>query len=173
VSELINFEKFKTEAKDFGILRLQAETGLSRSHLYSIFNGKVEPTLETAQKILGSLGYFLKIERASKRSICQKGKLKDENYIRWCLAQHGAPLILEKHFNQALDIDETLLKALEVGRQNPDINAILPYFILNNYESLDFDLIIDRTTHLRYFGYLINIVAHYTNDLYLYEIMMD
>ncbi len=43
------------------VSEISRKTGISRSNLYAIFNGEVQPQLNTLAKILKELGYSLKI----------------------------------------------------------------------------------------------------------------
>lgn len=52
--------EYAVRAKD-SILGMSKKTGISRSNLYAIFNGKQQPQLSTALKIIKELGYSLKI----------------------------------------------------------------------------------------------------------------
>lgn len=52
--------EYAVRAKD-SILGISKKTGISRSNLYSIFNGEQQPQLTTALKIIKELGYTLKI----------------------------------------------------------------------------------------------------------------
>ena len=52
--------EYAVRAKD-SILGISKKTGISRSNLYAIFNGKQQPQLSTALRIIKELGYTVKI----------------------------------------------------------------------------------------------------------------
>lgn len=52
--------EYAVRAKD-SILGMSKKTGISRSNLYAIFNGKQQPQLATALKIIKELGYTVKV----------------------------------------------------------------------------------------------------------------
>jgi len=52
--------EYAIKAKD-SISGMSKKTGISRSNLYSIFKGEVQPQMSTIIKILKELGYKLKV----------------------------------------------------------------------------------------------------------------
>ena len=52
--------EYAVKAKD-SISGISKKTGISRSNLYAIFNGEVQPQMNTVIKILKELGYKLKV----------------------------------------------------------------------------------------------------------------
>ncbi len=52
--------EYAVRAKD-SISGISKKTGISRSNLYAMFNGKQQPKLTTALKIIKELGYSVKI----------------------------------------------------------------------------------------------------------------
>ncbi len=52
--------EYAVRAKD-SILGISKKTGISRANLYAIFNGKQQPQLSTALRIIKELGYTVKI----------------------------------------------------------------------------------------------------------------
>ncbi len=60
LSTFIKALEYAVKAKDT-MLGLSKKTGISRSSLYSIFEGKQQPQLSTALKIIKELGYTVKI----------------------------------------------------------------------------------------------------------------
>lgn len=150
----------KEEAKAFGIEQLTRTTGLSRSNIYEIINGRIKPRINTYEKLLNALGYKLSIEKIHKINIDTKD-LK-ENLIIF-----GAPLYSENKKFKRLSLDKTLLHALEYGRFDTSINSILPYFINRNLKQVDLYKIRRLTSEKRYLGYLLNIILLIENNLEL------
>ncbi len=60
LNALVKALEYAVRAKD-SILGMSKKTGISRSNLYAIFNGKQQPQLSTALKIIKELGYTVKI----------------------------------------------------------------------------------------------------------------
>ena len=52
--------EYALKAKD-SISGISKKTGISRSNLYAIFKGEVQPQMSTVMKILKELGYKLKV----------------------------------------------------------------------------------------------------------------
>jgi len=171
----MNMEQFKLQAMQHGVGKLAAKTGLSRSHIYGILNGVTDPSLSTLQKLMDAIGYQLKLEKKSQKIRHTNSLLKNENFIIWNLALHGAPLLVHEQFNQPLDINEVLIRAIELGRKNSQINAILPYFIYRNWNIYNKSLkrIIKKIKDKRYFAYLLNLIFHFTNDLEISDRLND
>ena len=48
-----------------GIRKLAKETGINREHLYYLFSGKGNPTIDTLTKILKAFGVHFKLELAA------------------------------------------------------------------------------------------------------------
>jgi transcriptional regulator with XRE-family HTH domain len=154
-----------SDLKIFGVSRLERMTGLSRSHIYSILNGKTDPSLETIEKLLSPLGYQLSLKRKIMRSNERLLTNEDEDFILWSLTQHGAPLLTKESFPTHLDIDETLIASLDHGRKNAQINTVLPIFIFKNSHKLNCKNIKRRVPDKRYLAYILNLIVHITNDL--------
>ena len=60
ISAFVRSLEYAVKAKD-SISGISKKTGISRSNLYAIFKGEVNPQLNTIVKILKELGYTLKI----------------------------------------------------------------------------------------------------------------
>lgn len=145
----------------FGIGKLFEQTGISRSHLYGIQKGAIDPQLSTLLKIINCLGLDLKIiQRKEKTDL----DLKDENYFLWSLASFGAPISCEKSFTHRPDLNELLIEALERGRRNAKVNVVFPLFIQKNKMKFDWDFILQNTSQKVYLGYLLNLVDRFRND---------
>src|SRR5690606_31046094 len=97
---------------DYGIAKLSRDTGISRSNIYGIIDGTIEPKISTIEKILNILGYELIL--TSKKN--KKPSLLDQAYLRWSLIQYGAPLSSDQEFNHKPDINELLIETLKHGR---------------------------------------------------------
>lgn len=144
---------------DFGITKLFEQTGVSRSHLYGIQKGEIEPKFSTLEKIAEALGYRISFERIER----QKVSLDDENFFRWSMSYYDAPISTKQKFSTPPEINELLVMALEKGRREADINATLPIFIFKNISKFDFDLVISKTQEKAYLGYLLNLIDHIEN----------
>lgn len=168
----MQFQDFIRSAKKYGILKLQKETGLSRSHIYSILSGKTDPSWQTLQKLLAPLGYEPQFKKRSFQPTAPRD-LNNSDYIIWNLVRFGAPLFSEKNFEAPLDINQALISALRLGREKAQINAILPYFIHRNWEQFHWKNILKEASEseLRYLGYLLNLIIHFTNNLEISELL--
>ena len=60
LNALVKALEYAVRAKN-SLLGMSKKTGISRSNLYAIFNGKQQPQLSTALKIIKELGYTVKI----------------------------------------------------------------------------------------------------------------
>lgn len=153
------------EAKKYGVANLHRDTGISRSHLYGILEGRTEPKVSTLKKILETLGYNLVAQKRSKSAVENNQSLRNKDFLIWSLAKHGAPLLAEVKFNSFADLTQTLTVALTEGRKSAQINAILPYFIYSNWDKIDWELVRKNTLEKLYLAYLINLIFYITNDM--------
>lgn len=164
----MDLDTIRDESKQFGITRLSLETGISRSNLYGIFDGSIEPKISTIEKILKSLGYVIAIKPIHTPSI----DLADTNFLRWSLSQYGAPISVEQKFQSKAEINELLLMTLKQARRDPELNSILPLFIFKNLERFNWDHILRDTKEAQYLGYLLSLIDHIKCDPILKELSL-
>jgi len=144
---------------DYGIQKLHNHTGISRSHLYGIQSGTIEPKVSTFVKIINCLGYQLDITPTNN----DKFDLTNDDYFLWSLYHYQAPVLAKIKFQKAPDVNELLIVTLAKGRISPEVNTIAPMFIFKNWLKFDWDLILLRTDEKNYLGYLLNLVDHICN----------
>ncbi|MGK0367856.1 MAG: transcriptional regulator with XRE-family HTH domain [Thermoproteota archaeon] len=168
----MNIEFLKEEVRSFGINKMKDKTGLSRSHINGIMKGSVEPKVETLNKLLKELGYTLEITKLSFKNQKEVQLLKDEKYVLWALGQYDMPVrSYEEHVFLA-DKNTLLLAALSFGRKNKEINDVLTLFIFKFSNEFDWSRFVTKSIQLKYLGYLLHLVFHFSGDPNYNQILM-
>ena len=154
-------------AKDYGLKRLSAASGISRPHIHKIFSGRSSPSLETLMKILVPLGCSLKLKITKSPAILDLTTIEG---LKFAMASYGAPFILsneiiETHKNYALpQLETVLLQALRKGRDFAEINTVLPFFINSNLSDINLERLTLLFDDKQYLGYLLDLLYQLTNE---------
>lgn len=169
----MNLNDILLELRKYNISNLEDQTGLSRSHIYGILNGKIDPSLKTLQKLINPLGVTIEFNKKSDLLTNNYLTVNNEEFLVWNLAKYGAPLSADKYFDYVLDINRTATLAIDFGRKSPKINTVLPTFLYKNRKLVDWKLIVKSISDKRYLAYLVNLIFHFTNDLEMADLLQD
>lgn len=152
----------QSKIQQLGVTELSKRTGISKMQIHRIVNGTSSPTLQTLEKIGSALGYELELRPTYKEELFRN----DDKGLKQALAHYGAPLLVEgdKSPQRWPSLRQTVLRALERGREEPDINSVLPYFLNSNREDLDFAELARLTNEPRYLAYLLTVLFHITSE---------
>lgn len=160
-------DKLIKKFKNYGVDKLSEDTGVSRSNIYSIVRGEVNPRISTLEKLLEPLNLCIAIQSNLENiSALQRDEVFAKTIYK-NLAYYGAPLSSDESGEELnlFPITKVLSHALLLGRRDSTINSILPYFIYINWESIEWEEVILDSEIKRYLGYLINVIFFITNDI--------
>lgn len=154
-------------ARKYGLSRLSEESGISRSQLHRVLNGK-NTSLETIGRILEVLGLSLTIKKTREDLTLS---LANKEALKFALAVHGAPLLVDRE--RELEFkgqkipskNKTLIAALQKGREDSAINAVLPIFIHKNWNEIDLGELMMAEVDPRYLAYQLDLLYRLTNSL--------
>ena len=157
---------FDKSARAYGLTRLSEESGIARPYIHRILSGKSSPSLRILEKLLTPLGLTIAIKEEKVHLI----DLAEINYLKLAMAHYGAPLIVEFALKESVrtlgmpSLIEVIIAALQKGRNDAEINAVLPTFIDKNIEEVNLDLVIDSFEDRQYLGYLLDILYTLTSN---------
>ena len=159
-------------AREYGLSRLSEESGISRSQIHRVLNGK-NTSLETLGKLLDILGLSLRIQKRKDNTL----SLNNRNALKFALANQGAPLLTDSASEDEFmgrtipTKTKTLIAALKAGRKDSSINSILPIFIHKNWKDFNIGEIMRADIESKYLAYQLDLLYRLTNNLDYFELI--
>ncbi len=162
----MNLGFLKDEIKSFGVKKMKDITGLSRSHINGIMQGRVEPKVSTLNKMLNELGYGLEIIKLKNKSHAETDLLKNINYLKWAMCQYKMPIRSHDEYSYLATPTEVLNAVIAFDNLDSEVQTALPVFIHKFSHEIVWEKIISSNVN-NLLGYNLELVKYITKTNHL------